>query len=137
MATYRSRHICHIDGRTAVTIILVVDDEPMLCDLFRGWLYNQLGADVECSLTATIGRTDDGCMRYDLAVIDAVLPDASGAALAELAANQNTPALLISGHPEVIVKLGQFGFPTLQKPFVSVAPFTATFLSRAPDPVRR
>lgn len=99
--------------------ILVVDDEPLLCDLFRGWLHDDLGADVECSMTATFAAQMVVSKHYNLALIDAVLPDASGIALAELAASQNTPVLLISGYSDVIDKLGRFGFPTLKKPFVS------------------
>ncbi len=74
---------------------------------------------MECSLAATIAAQMMVGTRYHLALIDAVLPDTSGVALAGLAAGQNTPALLISGRPDVIDKLGRFGFPTLRKPFVS------------------
>jgi DNA-binding response OmpR family regulator len=99
--------------------ILVVDDEPMLCDLFRGWLQESLGADVACSLTGTLAAQMMVGRGFNLALIDAVLPDASGIALAALAANHNTPALLMSGHPEIIDKLDRCGFPTLKKPFPS------------------
>ena len=55
--------------------------------------------------------------RFDLALIDAVLPGVSGIELAELAANENIPALLTSGHPEVCQTLDRFHFPHLKKPF--------------------
>ncbi len=100
-----------------MTRILVVDDEPALCDLFRGWLHGNLGADVECSLTGTAAAQMMIGGRYDLALIDAGLPDTSGVALAGMAATYNTPALLMSGRPEIIDRLGGLGFPILKKPF--------------------
>jgi DNA-binding response OmpR family regulator len=101
----------------AVTRILVVDDEPALCDLFRGWLHGNLGAEVECSLTGTAAAQMMIGGRYDLALIDAGLPDTPGVVLAGMAATYNTPALLMSGRPEIIDRLDGFGFPTLKKPF--------------------
>jgi hypothetical protein len=63
--------------------------------------------------------------RYDRAVIEVLLPDASGIALAAVMANENTPALLISGSPRATARLKQFDltkFPCLKKPidFVQV-----------------
>jgi DNA-binding response OmpR family regulator len=122
-----------------VARILVVDDEPLLCDLFRVWLHDDLGADVECSLTGTIAAQMMIGKHFDLALIDALLPDSSGIALAELAANQNTPALLTSGHPDVIDRLDRFGFPNLKKPFIinSLIAEATSILSNAAQNILR
>ena len=55
--------------------------------------------------------------QFDLALIDACLPGLSGLQLAEIAANENTPVLLISGHPDINATLASCGFPHLPKPF--------------------
>lgn len=121
-----------------MTRILVVDDEPLLCDLFRVWLHDDLGADVECSLTGTIAAQMMIGKHFNLALIDALLPDTSGIALAELAANRNTPALLTSGHPEVIDRLDRFGFPNLKKPFIinNLVARASSILSNAAENIR-
>jgi DNA-binding NtrC family response regulator len=54
---------------------------------------------------------------FDLALIDGTLPGLSGMHLAQIAAHENTPALLMSGHPAVNDDLERFGFPYLVKPF--------------------
>jgi DNA-binding response OmpR family regulator len=52
-----------------------------------------------------------------LVLIDEILPGLSGTELAAIAADENTPGLLISAHPHVIGQLERYGFPYLAKPF--------------------
>jgi DNA-binding response OmpR family regulator len=54
---------------------------------------------------------------FSLVLINGTLAEVSGIELAEIAANENTPALLLSGHPETNDKLKLFGYPYLAKPF--------------------
>jgi len=54
---------------------------------------------------------------FDLALIDVVLPGVSGLVLAAVAANTNTPALMMSGHPDAAENCESFGFLYLTKPF--------------------
>jgi DNA-binding response OmpR family regulator len=54
--------------------------------------------------------------KFDLALIDVRLPDLSGFLLAELAADENIPVLLMASHRDSIERLLHFGFPILKQP---------------------
>jgi DNA-binding response OmpR family regulator len=96
--------------------VAVVDDEPLICDLIKGAL-SSAGVEVHCASSGKLGAELLSGRRFHLALIDAVLPDASGIALAEIAVNENTPVLLMSGHPNSTDRLTQLGLPYLEKPF--------------------
>ena len=103
---------------SAVQDIVVVDRDPATCKLIVDALGNS-GAAVQCAMTGRSGRRLLTGKHFDLAIIDVVLPDASGLALAAIAANENTPVLLIIGHPNAIARLKQYDlldFPCLLKP---------------------
>jgi DNA-binding response OmpR family regulator len=78
--------------------IAVVDDEPLICALIED-VFEDAGAYVRCATTGCEAAEMLVETLFDLALIDVVLPDASGLALAEIAANNNTPVLLMTGHP--------------------------------------
>lgn len=99
--------------------IAIIDDDPLICDLLA-YALGDTGADVACAMTGRSGRRLLTRTRFDLALIDVVLPGASGFALAELAANENSPPLLMTGHPNAAARAVQFGFPCLLKPFTLV-----------------
>jgi DNA-binding response OmpR family regulator len=99
-----------------VSRIAVIDDEPLICEFVDDFLSDG-GAEVHCATTATLGALMLADGKFDLALIDVFLPDASGFALAELAANQNTAVLLMSGHPDATMRLNAFNLPSLRKPF--------------------
>jgi DNA-binding NtrC family response regulator len=63
---------------------------------------------------------------FDLAVIDGRLPDMSGLALAELAANENIPVILMSGDAGTLLEFHRFGYQFLAKPFTLVALLSAS-----------
>lgn len=96
--------------------IIVVDDEPMICDVVSDALSEE-GAVVRCVTSGEAYVDLLSVQVFDLALIDVMLPGQSGIELAALAANQNTPSLLMSGHPDATAKLRKFGFPHLTKPF--------------------
>jgi CheY-like chemotaxis protein len=54
---------------------------------------------------------------FDLAIIDVNMPEISGYELAKRAADRNIPTLLSSGHPNVDIKLEEYGCPYLPKPY--------------------
>lgn len=54
---------------------------------------------------------------FALALIDGSLPSGSGIQLAEVAANENTPVILLSGHRDIGQTAAAFGVPHLPKPF--------------------
>jgi DNA-binding response OmpR family regulator len=97
--------------------VLVVVDEPKICCLIGNYLHKTLGSMVEYAHSGTEGADALLRGRYDLALVDVMLPELSGLDLAEIAANENTPVLLMSGHPETNFALHQFGYPYLLKPF--------------------
>jgi DNA-binding response OmpR family regulator len=99
--------------------IAVIDDDSLICDLLADVL-GDAGTDVQCVTTGRSGRKLLTGRRFNLAIIDVVLPDASGLALAAVAANENTPVLLLTGHPRAIARLRQHevcDIPYLLKPF--------------------
>ena len=102
----------------AVQDIVVIDDDPLICELIADALGNS-GATVQCARRGRSGRKLLTGKRFDLAIIDVVLPDASGIALAAIAANENTPVLFITGHTSATARLKQYDLldvPCLPKP---------------------
>lgn len=97
--------------------ILVVDDDVLICELIVNFLEEWADAEVDFELDGKLGARKLQARHFDLALIDGTLPGLSGMHLALIAANENTAALLISGHPAVNDDLERFGFPYLVKPF--------------------
>ncbi len=95
----------------------MIEDDSLICEMVADCFRTELGAEVVCALTGPDGARMIMGYAFDLAVIDAVLPDVSGFALAELAANENLPVLMTSGHPLLSDQLVRFNFPHLRKPF--------------------
>jgi DNA-binding response OmpR family regulator len=96
--------------------ILVVDNEPLICETIS-YLFKDAGEEVECAIAAPSASMLLLRDRFDLAIIDATLPRASGFFLAALAADENIPVLLMSGHPDAQFELQRFGYPCIEKPF--------------------
>jgi DNA-binding response OmpR family regulator len=94
--------------------ILVVDDEPALCRLLTDAL--SPGFRVSCAGTAAeaLRLLPEGIA---LAIVDVVLPDASGLAVARAAMARGITVLMVSGHPERCAALEAAGMPCLTKPF--------------------
>ena len=97
--------------------LLIIDDEPMVCLMLTDAFEHDFAAKVACANSGASGAQMISNTVYDLAIIDVVLPQASGFDLALLAANQNIPVLLNSGHPAKTPLLKEFEFPHLEKPF--------------------
>jgi DNA-binding NtrC family response regulator len=97
-------------------IVAVIDDEPMICDLVEDCL-RRAGSEVYSATSAEAGTALLASRYFDLALIDVLLQDTSGILLAEIAANQNTPVVLVTGHADTALRLIQFDFPHMLKPF--------------------
>ena len=69
--------------------ILVIDDDPMVCGVITNRLLDG-GSEAEWAACRRLGAQMLAGDRFDLALIDGTLAEASGAALAEIAANENT-----------------------------------------------
>jgi DNA-binding NtrC family response regulator len=101
----------------AMTAILVVEDDPGVCDFLVDVLEADLSAEVKCAKTGPLATEaiDNGL--FDLAIIDIGVPRMSGFELAKRAADRQIPSLLCSGHPDALAKLEEYGFPYIAKPF--------------------
>jgi len=97
--------------------VLVIDQEHLVCRVaalgFDRWANTQ----VVCALNQEQGRRLLKETSFDLALIDTQLPLFAGIALAEVAANENIPVLLLAGHPASLDRLKRYDFPFLAKPF--------------------
>jgi DNA-binding response OmpR family regulator len=97
--------------------VLVVDEEPAVCDAFAAGLRDGLGAEVETALSGPLGATMIANGGFDLAIIDGMLPSLSGLELARLAVNENIPVVLTSASPETSHAFYELDYPFLAKPF--------------------
>jgi DNA-binding response OmpR family regulator len=119
--------------------VLVVEDDPLVCDVVTDCLQSDLRARVDCAHNSLDGWILIKSYQYDLALIDAMVPEIGGFQLAELAANENIGVLLTSGHPESCDQLVRFNFPHLQKPysFDAFIDDATTILQDARENIRR
>jgi two-component system, OmpR family, phosphate regulon response regulator OmpR len=97
--------------------ILVVDDLPEICDLFR----MVLECDGSCRVTtaATSGDAVAAMTHHqpDALITDVVLPGPSGLRLASWSLARNIPVLIVTGEPAAQRMLEETGCPYLRKPF--------------------
>ena len=96
--------------------IAVIDDEATFCEVLKEALENAK-ITVRVAVTAALGAEMLQQQHFDLALIDVELPDASGIALAEIAANENIPVIFMSGSLNIIDGLCDWGMSHLEKPF--------------------
>jgi DNA-binding NtrC family response regulator len=96
--------------------VAIIDDEADICDFVEEALQAP-SVSVRRAKTAALGVQLLTNERFDLALIDVVLPDGSGIAVAEIALNEDIPVVLISGDLASIEGLVELGFPFLEKPF--------------------
>jgi DNA-binding NtrC family response regulator len=95
--------------------IAVIDNDSSSCQLIADAL-RDIGTQIICVATGILGRRLLTSGPFDLALIEIVLPDASGIALAEIAANSNTPVLLMTGRASATKRLKDYPCPYLLKP---------------------
>jgi DNA-binding NtrC family response regulator len=96
--------------------VLLVDDDDLVFEAVAEVLADWQGTRVNIART---GHTAAPMLRhldFACALIDVELADMSGIALAEVAANEDVPVLLMSGDPDVTAYLERFDYPYLEKP---------------------
>jgi two-component system, OmpR family, response regulator len=97
-------------------LVLIVDDQPDIREVVKGGLeehgYRVLGAADGCAMRYALATE-----AVDLVVLDMVLPDESGLALAAVARRHGVPVLLISGSPDVLRRADELPGRCLAKPF--------------------
>ena len=97
--------------------LLVTDDEQAVAEIISTALEVCCGAVVIRADSGTIATQALQTQPIDLVIIDTSLPEISGFEFAELVADGNVPALLISAHPRDQELLRRHGYPHLVKPF--------------------
>jgi DNA-binding response OmpR family regulator len=104
-----------VSGR-AKPRLLLVHQEPGECGAFAEHLRRNADATVEFTVNAIQGEVMLTYGHFDLAIIDAILPEMPGTQLVALAAKRKTPVLLLSGAPSESAQLRTLGYPYLERP---------------------
>lgn len=97
--------------------LLVVDDQRDICDVIGAYL-TQEGHEVAIACNGSEARraVEDG--KFDVVILDMLLPGARGTDLAEVAQARGIPVILISGDPTSLERRdGHCTYPVLGKPF--------------------
>jgi DNA-binding NtrC family response regulator len=97
--------------------VLVIDGDSSVREIITATLQEWPGTNVICAQDGIQGAEKLRERHFDLALIDGFLSGLSSIRLAEIAASENTPVLLLSSHPDVNQAAAAFGFPYLPKPF--------------------
>ena len=97
--------------------VLVVDDEKAICDVVVEAFEDWPNTGVHCSHDGidAVKRLQIG--KFSLALLDVELPGLSGLNVAEAAVSNNTPVLMLAGHPDMFAKMTLVDLPHLPKPF--------------------
>ncbi len=98
--------------------ILIVDDDPDIRDLVSSVLESEgykarAVADGDAMRSALLSE------RFNLVIVDALLPRESGLALASEAAARGADILMVSGDPSTIANVVGLKFGILVKPFTA------------------
>lgn len=96
--------------------ILIVEDEPLIYDVFKAEFDARGGYDLAYAADGELALAALARHQPDLAIIDVKLPKVSGIRVAEHAATQAVPVILMSGHPDVVAN-PKLPFPIVVKPF--------------------
>ena len=97
--------------------VLLVEDEESVRDVLTDLLMGA-GYTVESAMTRSAALALLEARRFDIVLLDAVIPGGSAEQVAERAARDRIPVLVTSGHPERIEDLSNGEkHPFLAKPF--------------------
>ena len=97
--------------------VLVVDHEDLICGVVADCLDDWPGTKVESARDSRDGVRRLQSAKFGLVLIDFELPGLSGLDVAQAAVNDDVPVLMLSGRPEIMIKLGLVELPYLRKPF--------------------
>ena len=97
--------------------IVVVDNEAAICELIQVALESEGGYEVAYQSDPMAAARLFAQQKYDLALIDIVLPGLSGFDLACMALGRGVRVLLMTGNYDTVDAMQKEGLPCLQKPF--------------------
>jgi CheY-like chemotaxis protein len=103
--------------RGAPLRMLIVEDNLYVADILIDECEMALGAEVMAVETGHMALQFLARSPPTLALVELVLPDMSGFEVARCVANNDVPAIVMSGHPEKMLLCEEHGFPHLSKPF--------------------
>jgi DNA-binding response OmpR family regulator len=119
--------------------LLVVDPKLVICEIVSNCFEDWPGTDLDCVVTTERAVEKITTCKYDLAILDLMLPRTDSFRVAELAANENIPVLFMSADLNVVDELSKARFPFIAKPF-SIASLLAeskAAIAGARDNIRR
>ncbi|HEY0184095.1 MAG TPA: hypothetical protein VGC09_14905 [Rhodopila sp.] len=96
--------------------MLLVHQQPAECRSIAQSLRDSAAAEVECTPFADHATQLIVEGRFDLVLIDDILPESASLQLADHAISRNTPVLLLSGHAATSANLRCLGHRYLEKP---------------------
>jgi DNA-binding response OmpR family regulator len=111
--------------------LLLVDGEHAIC-AFVSSVLEDIGYAVACAASGREARAIAAAGGLTCALVEVMLPDGSGAALADDLTRLGIPVILMSGHPDGIKTGGAGRHTFLQKPF-SVASLVRVVVDQAVD----
>jgi DNA-binding response OmpR family regulator len=97
--------------------VLVVDDDPAICEMLEEALNQDGRFRVSCAQTIEEARERIAADRPDTVVLDVILTGASGLELRRELVEQKLPVLLMSASPGTMNESALKGLPCLAKPF--------------------
>jgi DNA-binding response OmpR family regulator len=100
-----------------VARILLVQNDPLLCQAVSDYHKSCAADELECALTGSSAEHLLAAGGFEVAAISAILPDRSGIELAALAVNENIPVLMLSANSLVSRELERLHYQYLQHPF--------------------
>jgi DNA-binding response OmpR family regulator len=90
---------------TATDLLLVVDDDPVVCDLLRDY-FEQQGYEVQCAGSAPAAREFIAARTPQLVFLDVNLPGEDGLSLARYMREQfDPPIIMVSGAGEPVERI--------------------------------
>jgi DNA-binding NtrC family response regulator len=99
-----------------VASILVVDDVADVAEVLALALQNA-GHEVVSALGAAEARFLLSQQRFDMAIVDLLMPKEAGNGLAKEVKRAGMPVIVTSGHPMAAERLEAMDLPFLRKPF--------------------
>ena len=97
--------------------VLVVDDQKDICEVLKAGLETAEELYVSCSSSGADAISILEEHQPDFAVVDILIPDISGFAVAQAAVDRGIPVLFMTGNPDTARELQDSYVPHMLKPF--------------------